>query len=136
MMTFIQKQQVEALRKDGCTYKAISEALGLSFDSVKCYCRRNGFTGNGKKKHIDTCKECGEVLHHIPGKRKKTFCSTKCRLAWWNKHRELINQKSAVDVVCGYCGKTFRAYPNANRKYCSAVCYGKARSAQWEEQSQ
>lgn len=83
MMTKNQKQQIERLRKDGYTYKAIAEALGLSFDSVKCYCRRSGFTGNGHKKGIDTCDEYGAVLQQLPGKRKKRFCSTKCRMAWW-----------------------------------------------------
>lgn len=136
MMTKVQKQQIESLRKDGCTYKAIAEALGLSFDSVKCCCRRNGFTGSGHKKNIDACAECGTILQQLPGKRKKKFCSAKCRIAWWNKHKEQMNRKSAVEVICGYCGKTFTAYAGENRKYCSSVCYGKARSLKWEELSQ
>lgn len=136
MMTKIQKQQIENLRKDGCTYKAIAEALGLSFDSVKCYCRRCGFTGNGHKKSIDTCDECGAVLQQLPGKRKKRFCSTKCRMAWWAKHGDQLNKKSAAEVVCRHCGKTFTAYNGENRKYCSSLCYGKARSKAWKEQSQ
>lgn len=135
MMTKIQKQQIEGLRRDGCTYKAIAEALGLSFDSVKCYCRRSGFTGNGCRKNIDTCNECGAVLQQLQGKRKKKFCSDRCRMAWWAKHKEQLNRKSAVEVVCGYCGKTFTAYPSDNRRYCSAPCYGKGRSAEWKEQS-
>lgn len=136
MMTKNQKQQIESLRKDGCTYKAIAEALGLSFDSVKCYCRRSGLTGSGHIKDIDVCAECGAVLQQLPGKRKKKFCSDKCRMAWWNKHRERINRKSAVEVVCSNCGRIFTAYAGENRRYCSSVCYGKARSAGWKEKLQ
>lgn len=136
MMTENQKKKIENLRTEGYTYKAISEALGLSFDAVKCYCRRIKLKSSGHKKGIDVCKECGEVLHHVSGRRKKTFCSSKCRIAWWNKHRQQLNMKSGTEVVCRQCGKTFIAYDSENRKYCSALCYGRARSIQWKEQLQ
>lgn len=35
---------------------------------------------------VDKCKNCGNELHHVEGRRKKKFCSPKCKIAHWNKN--------------------------------------------------
>ena len=46
---------------------------------------------------------------------------------WWNSHLHLVKRKAMYDFVCPTCGKSFSAYGNRNRKYCSHECYIEAR---------
>ena len=32
------------------------------------------------------CKQCGIEIRSIIGKKKKQFCSVRCRWDWWNNH--------------------------------------------------
>ena len=41
-MNDTQRQQIERLRAEGLSYGKISEALGLSINTIKTYCRRHG----------------------------------------------------------------------------------------------
>jgi hypothetical protein len=34
---------------------------------------------------MDTCLNCQKTLVHVEGRRKKTFCSSPCRNAYWRK---------------------------------------------------
>lgn len=129
-MTTTQKQQIEELRGKGETYAVIAETIGVSENTVKSYCRRNGI--EVAKKKFETCPECGMPLMHIPHKRQKRFCSDKCRLAWWEKHPEGLNRKAIYHFVCLNCGTSFTAYGNSKRKYCSRSCASAARRASYE----
>ena len=51
----------------------------------------------------------------------------KCRLAWWNEHRDSMNRKAVYRLTCAYCGEVFDSYGNKSRKYCSHACYIKDR---------
>ena len=44
-MTDEQKQQIIRLRKKGCGYTAVANKVGISKDTVKSFCRRNGLAG-------------------------------------------------------------------------------------------
>ena len=44
-MTNEQKEQVRLLREKNIGYLAIANALDISVDAVRGYCRRNGLTG-------------------------------------------------------------------------------------------
>ena len=111
---------VEELRQMGYSYKTIAEKLNISVNTVKSYCRRNNLK-------TSQCAVCGAELTHIPHKKKKKFCSDKCRMKWWREHKHMINRKTKEEFKCEFCGKTFNAYPKAARKYCSHECYVKAR---------
>ena len=125
-MTNGEKVQIVQMRKRGLGYAEIARSLGLSVNTVKSYCRRNGLkaTVQKEKNHPkDVCRQCGRVLKHTPGRKRKRFCSDTCRLHWWHEHREL--SQNARTIVCASCGKVF--VTDRAQKYCSHACYIHAR---------
>ena len=44
-MNDTQRQQIERLRAGGLSYGKISDALGLSINTIKTHCRRHGLGG-------------------------------------------------------------------------------------------
>lgn len=127
-MNDFERKQVKKLRECGRSYGWIANELGISKDTVKSYCRRNGLEGYAKKKmeEIDDlkyCKNCGAVVIQNPGRKEKKFCSDACRMKWWNNHIDQVEKKAMYDLVCLNCGRSFQAYGNAKRKYCCHDCY-------------
>ena len=128
-MTQQQKEQIAKLRTEGYSIPAISEALGISKDTIKTHCRRYGLnpaSAVDKNKKVEDgcfCRNCGAPLVQTEGKRVKLFCSDKCRTAWWNSHRDAHGSKSVYQYSCAKCGQPFTAYGNSHRKYCSHACY-------------
>lgn len=127
-MTDQEKQQIAIYRNQGLSYTAISNKMAISVNSIKTYCKRNGLGGvrafektNGME--VCACENCGATVVQNPGRKKKRFCSDKCRNAWWNAHQDEVNKKANYECVCAHCGKSFISYGNKNRKYCSHECY-------------
>lgn len=125
-MNDLQRKAIGKLRNKGVGYKAIAQKLGLSVNTVKSHCRRNGLTG--KRSGTDTievlfCKKCGKKLTQTEGAKQKSFCSDECRLSWWKEHPEKVKRKAYYELTCAYCQKAFHSYGNKNRKYCSHECY-------------
>ena len=118
-MTDIQKNQINRMKDTGMPYSKIAQELGLSQNTVKSYIRR---CSNEPKISNLCCENCGAELIQIRAGRKR-FCSDKCRNEWWNSHPDLINRKAVYDHTCQHCGKAFKAYGNARRKYCCHECY-------------
>lgn len=119
-MTEGQKEQVLNLRRNGYGYLKIANETGVSVNTVKSFCRRNGCHGN-------TCLACGKTLTQTKGHRKKRFCSDGCRMLWWNSHRDAVKHGHLRIGVCSRCGTQFKYYGKTDRKYCSRECYFKAR---------
>ena len=129
-MTDAQIKQITELREQGIGYGKISKILGLSLNTVKSYCRRNGLVGMRlpiKGADIHVCKFCGKEVHQNPGRKEKKFCDDKCRMDYWNSHQDKVDRKAMYEYTCPNCGKPFKAYGNANRHYCSRLCYFTAR---------
>ena len=132
-MTNEQRKKIQELRGHGYGYATIAGAIGLSKDSVKAFCRKNNLGGVVAETNarIDltcgVCLNCGKQLQQAPGRKKIKFCSAGCRQQWWNAHPEAVQQKAVYAFTCARCGKTFTAYGNAERKYCSHACYIAAR---------
>ena len=132
-MTNLQKQQIEAMRSVGKSYTSIAEELHLPLNTIKSHCRRKGL-GDGYivkqtlHREDGVCPNCGSPLTQTPGKKRKKFCSDKCRSEWWAKHPEAIHRKAIYRFTCVICHKEFSSYGNANRKFCSRACYGRSRS--------
>ena len=128
-MTKETQETIIRLKNSGMTLKAIADTTKLSVNTIKSFFQRRG-----KKElqvnEMDRCKNCGEVLHHTPGRRKKIYCSSRCRMQWWNGHQTPAARKMLVPITCAFCGTEFMDYPSKHRKYCSGECYFKARFGQ------
>lgn len=128
-MTNQQKEKIATLRTQGFGYATIAKAVALKKGTVVAYCRKIGLTGTkatGNSRidlDADFCLHCGALLTQIPGRKRIKFCSDKCRVTWWNAHPEKVKHKAMYDFTCAHCGKPFRAYGNAGRKYCCHACY-------------
>lgn len=130
-MTNEQKAAITEYRKNGYGYKKISRLTGVCESTVKTFCRRNGMAGNIKETAAEDahritekpCRQCGKPVIQYPGRKEKKFCCDACRNRWWNSHLGEVKRKAMYDFVCPTCGKTFSAYGNRNRKYCSHECY-------------
>ena len=122
-----QRAAIAEYRKNGCGYKKISQLTGISENTIKTYCKRNGLGGTAVPAPAaeggTACKCCGAPITQTPGRKFRKFCSDRCRNSWWNSHLDLVNRKANYEFVCPTCGKPFTAYGNANRKYCSHSCY-------------
>lgn len=128
-MTTQQKEQIALLRSQGESYARIADSMGLSENTVKSYCRRNGITPLTTQESDPgtVCDQCGQPLVHTPGTRKKRFCSNKCRMQWWYSHPETMQRKAVYHFTCPICGMEFISYGNPKRIYCSRACFGIAR---------
>ena len=132
-MTNTQKEQIKKLRLAGYGYKRIAQALSLSVDTIKSYCRKNNLAGvmagipSSSADGKTYCKQCGKELLQKPNQKTLLFCNSKCRQTWWNAHPEMVNKKAIYSYHCPQCHKPFTAYGNSRRKYCSHSCYIVAR---------
>ena len=122
-MTDKQKIQIESLRNEGKGYKKIAQALGMSENTVKSYCKRNNLVVPVKEEGKGVCKCCGVTVTQNEGRKKKIFCSDRCRMKWWNSHLDQVKRKANYSFVCPTCHKEFSAYGNSSRKYCCHACY-------------
>ena len=121
-MTNEQQLKILALRQQGYGYIKIGQIIGISDNTVRSFCRRNE-RGENTKAAVFTCKQCGKQIKAMPGRKPRKFCSDSCRVSWWNSHMECVNRKAIYSFNCQHCGKSFSAYGNRSRKYCSHVCY-------------
>lgn len=141
-MTTEQKTRITRMRENGMGYAAIAASLSLSTNTVKSYCQRNGLAGRrassrkGNEQNSEVCPNCGKPVLQIPGRKHIRFCSAACRQEWWNHHLDQVNRKAVYQFTCAGCGKTFTAYGNAHRKYCSHACYIKSRFDKGEEHAE
>jgi endogenous inhibitor of DNA gyrase (YacG/DUF329 family) len=121
-MTNQQKDQIRTMRMQGLGYVKIGQALGISHNTVRSFCRRNGLDRDAAK-NTTACQQCGKLVKIIPKQKPKKFCSDACRASWWNSHPELVRRKAVYHYTCACCGQEFTAYGNQTRKYCSHKCY-------------
>lgn len=142
-MTDKVKEKIRELRLKGMGYKAIANLLGITRDSVRGFCKRNGIDGEScvvalnvdeKIKRNLLCVCCGKPIKQKHQGRTRRFCSDECRRKWWNENQDKRNEKETAiyKYTCPYCGKEFSVYGNKKRKYCSHNCYIKDRF--WREE--
>lgn len=127
-MRLEEKSQIKRLRAEGYSYGRVASMLGLSENTVKSFCRRNGMAGRAEvEENVDadvhTCKFCGLPVKQTQGRKEKKFCSYTCRMRWWKEHSDQVQRKANYQFECAFCHKPFTAYGNANRKYCCHECY-------------
>jgi endogenous inhibitor of DNA gyrase (YacG/DUF329 family) len=49
---------------------------------------------NDEDQLVGNCKQCGIEIRLIKGKKKKQFCSDRCRWDWWNNHIKETKHKA------------------------------------------
>ena len=135
-MTADEKNTIINLRKSGRSLTEIAEETGVSRNTVKSFCRRQGLTGSAEampdvsvtdSPWEKPCRFCGKTMMVYPGRKEKKFCSDACRNKYWNTHIGETRHAAMLEHTCPACGKTFYAYGIRNRKYCSHECYVVAR---------
>lgn len=115
-MTNAEAAKISLYKQKGWGYKRIAIELGLSQNTVKSYIKRNE-TSIGS-----ICEECGKVLHLVPGKKKKRFCSDACRMAWWKAHQDQVQHQKVYEHNCRHCGASFRSL-RKDSLFCSRTCF-------------
>lgn len=120
-MTENESRQIQILRAKQFTCAQIADETGLPVNTVKSYLRRHPVSAQS------VCLQCGKPVTQTPHRKKKKFCSDRCRLRWWNEHPERITHRVVQTKTCLYCGAEFIAHQNEKQKYCSRKCYNLAR---------
>ena len=137
-MNLEHKQKINKMTEEGESYVKIAQALGISENTVKSYCRRNlnknikdealVISDSVETKDIySICKHCEKSLIQAVKGQPKKFCSEKCRRLWWKANKSQANKKAWYTLECGMCGSSYNSYSNKNRKFCSHSCYIKKR---------
>lgn len=84
------KTRIKQLRSEGYGYKRIAKTLALTLSVVRYAVTKMSdedlFEGR--------CEKCGIKIKSIKGKKKKRFCSDRCRWDWWNNHIKETKHKS------------------------------------------
>ena len=125
-MTATQSQTILELRRRGHTYADIAAHTGGSANTVKSYCLRNERTLQALTAK-EICRHCGAPIAQRSKMKQRSFCSDRCRYAWWAAHRDLLRKKAVYRFTCPRCGCNFKAYGNNHRKFCSRECAYAAR---------
>lgn len=118
-MTQEEKRKIENFMQQGKGYRFIAAEIGLPVNTVKSWIQRN-------KPKPEQCLQCGSIIHSLPHKKKKKFCSDKCRYAWWSSHPSQRQIKKPYKHICLYCGTGFISN-RIESKYCTVRCFGKIR---------
>lgn len=135
-MTNEQKSTIMRLRSEGCKYTAIADAVGLSINTVKSYCRRqniNTFIETASDESCAACcKQCNKPLERKDGKKPRKFCSDDCRHAWWKDHPNEVNMKALYTKACAHCGRSYTVYGRPHSKFCCHACSAQHRTKKAE----
>ncbi len=127
-MTDEERKTIRIMTEQGYGYKVIASQLGLSVNTVKSFCHRNGMKAGEKASKYEPyieCLRCGAPLQQTPHKKRKKFCSNTCRLAYWHDQPEELRNRTHHECVCEVCGKTFLR-PKLQR-FCSTACFAEFR---------
>lgn len=120
-MNKMQKTIIYELKRQGLGPSAIARELDVPVSTIASFLRRHSSPPG-----MIACKQCGKLVRLTPGKKKRIFCSDKCKSQWWNMQR-YGDHRNLIVSTCQYCGKEFMSYASEKRKYCSAFCYHNAR---------
>ena len=124
------KTKINELRQLGYGYKRIASELSVTASAARYACSKL----DDEDFLINNCQNCGLPIKSIKGKKKRRFCSDKCRWQWWNKNQKDVNKKAYYIHQCKYCKKEFTVYGNSKRLYCSHECYIKHKTQKVNDQ--
>lgn len=118
-MDLMEREKISQMRHNGFGYTKIAQALSLSVNTVKSYCKRN--------ENTSVCLHCRKDIRIKSKVKPRKFCNDVCRYAWWSEHQGEIKHRATYSFVCENCRKEFAIHRNRLRKYCSHECYVLAR---------
>ena len=98
----MKKQDIKIIHEmlqQGKTSREISLAVGIPSSTIRSHVRNHPEIYGSKP-----CQNCGQVMVQPIGRKVKHFCSDRCRMAWWNSHREQVQKKAYYPLVCAHCG--------------------------------
>lgn len=122
-MTKDEVSVVIELQRQGLGYRRIATLTNISPNTIKSYCKRHPIDITEPVATADAyCQQCGHPVERIPHRKPKRFCSDKCRMVWWNNHRDLVKKKAYHTMTCETCGLVFQVYGKSERRYCSRAC--------------
>ena len=131
-MTSGQEKVIQRLRIAGESYTSIAGKTGMAVGTIKAYCSRQGIKPSQDEVH--QCAACGKAMVlAIHQSRSQRFCSTQCRINWWQENRDKRVRNGAVHV-CEHCRKEYTSYCKQS-KYCSHSCYIAQRFGTGEERA-
>lgn len=74
------EEQIIWLRQAGYGYKRIARTLNITVAEVRGICDEEDETILSGQ-----CKQCQTSIRSIKGKKRKQFCSDRCRWDYWNR---------------------------------------------------
>lgn len=95
-MTASLSERIAEMRLQNYSYSFIGRALNMSPNTVKSFCRRQGFVAEGPRKSKDEkqnallCKNCHRIL--TGSRNDRAFCSEMCRAEWRRKHFKVTKE--------------------------------------------
>ena len=120
-----QKEIIRQMRFAQVDYPSIAAHLGLSVNTVKSFCFRNGLNTAALVAQHPLCKCCGKPMPDASKTRPRKFCSAHCKTTWWNQHRWERQSDRMTQYTCKVCGRIFYDYVSSKRCYCSKECLWK-----------
>lgn len=127
-LTTTQKVQIRELQSQSLGYRRIAKALDLPTSTVKSFLLRHPCGNN------NYCRCCGKPIVQTD-KRKRLFCSKKCKCKYWS-NRVIKAPQYLEEFICEECGRPFYAHHSRIRKYCSRSCFQKHESRKWQEEKE
>lgn len=130
-MTDEEKTRVIDLMQRGNGYNFIAKQLGLNYNTVKSFCNRYKERTECTEIYVEVkysnfysvhCKCCGEVFPQDKHRKPQYFCCDKCRMKWWNDHRNELRFRNPQKHICDNCGEIF-VNNRPHTKFCSKECY-------------
>ncbi|WP_075979942.1 RNA polymerase subunit sigma-24 [Bacillus massilinigeriensis] len=126
-----QRSQIRIMRYEGIGYKRIGDALGLSRDIIRGYCKRHGLDGRATELVVNKdedekfkqkithvyCLTCGSKLEQKVMGKKRKYCSIECKRKWEKDNPKIYKLR------CDYCRKEYLSERVKKRKFCSNDCY-------------
>ena len=98
------KTRIRQLRGEGYGYKRIAKTLDLTLSVVR-YAVNKMSDEDLLEGH---CEKCGIKIKSIKGKKRKRFCSDRCRWDWWNKHQKEVDKKAFIRMYVNGAIKSSR----------------------------
>lgn len=111
-MFTLKEKEIIRLRRNGETLSDIATFVEMPLGSVKSFVAKHKIQPYTE----GYCKQCGEPLSYIKHKKKKAFCSNKCRTKWWKLN-------GTYYFTCKHCNQSFIKHRDDHPRYCSHACY-------------